>query len=101
MLSKISQTNTVYHLYVESNKYHKLVNITKKKQEFPCGLVIQDVALSLLWYRFSPWPGNLCMSQTQSKKEKNQPPPKKKHIHRYKKQTNQWLPVGGERGEEK
>ena len=27
------QTNTVcYHLYVESKKYNKLVNITKKKQ---------------------------------------------------------------------
>ena len=35
MLSKISQRkrNTVcYHLYVESRKYNKLVNITKKKQ---------------------------------------------------------------------
>ena len=35
MLSEISQrkTNTVqYHLYVESKKYNKLVNITKKKQ---------------------------------------------------------------------
>ena len=36
MLSEISQTektNTLlYHLYVESKKYNKLVNITKKKQ---------------------------------------------------------------------
>ena len=35
MLSEISQrkTNTVrYHFYVESKKYNKLVNITKKKQ---------------------------------------------------------------------
>ena len=35
MLSEISQrkTNTVwYHLYVESKKYNKLVNITKQKQ---------------------------------------------------------------------
>ena len=35
MLSEISQrkTNTVwYHLYVESKKYNRLVNITKKRQ---------------------------------------------------------------------
>ena len=34
MLSEISQTktNTVYYFYVESKKYNKLVNITKKKQ---------------------------------------------------------------------
>ena len=35
MLSEINQrqTSTIwYHLYVESKKYNKLVNITKKKQ---------------------------------------------------------------------
>ena len=34
MLSEISwrKTNTVYHLYVESKKYNKLVNIAKKQQ---------------------------------------------------------------------
>ena len=35
MLSEISQTNkdkTVYHLHLESKKYNKQVNITKKKQ---------------------------------------------------------------------
>ena len=34
MLSEISRTktNTVYHLYVESKKYYKLMDITKKKQ---------------------------------------------------------------------
>ena len=34
MLSEISQTktNTVYHLYLESKKYNKLVNITEKQQ---------------------------------------------------------------------
>ena len=32
MLSEINQTktNTVYHFYVESKKYNKLVNITKQ-----------------------------------------------------------------------
>ena len=33
MLSEVSQINTVcYHSYVESKKYNKLVDITKKKQ---------------------------------------------------------------------
>ena len=33
MLSEVSQTNTVcYHLYVESKKYNKLVNVTKKNR---------------------------------------------------------------------
>ena len=35
MLSEISQTNkdkTIYHLHLESKKYNKQVNITKKKQ---------------------------------------------------------------------
>ena len=39
MLSEISQrkTNTVwYHLYVESKKYNRLVNMTKKKQTHRC-----------------------------------------------------------------
>ena len=36
MLSEISQTKTItvcYHLYVESKKYNKLVNITKKETD--------------------------------------------------------------------
>ena len=33
---KERKTNTVYHLYVESKKYNKLVNITKKKQTHSC-----------------------------------------------------------------
>ena len=33
VFSEISQTNTVcYHLYVESKKYNKLINITKMKE---------------------------------------------------------------------
>ena len=29
--------------------------------EFPGGLVVKDLVLSLLWLRFDPWSGNLCM----------------------------------------
>ena len=40
MLSETSQTEKdkycIYHLYVESKKYNKLVNITKKKQTLRC-----------------------------------------------------------------
>ena len=27
-------------------------------QEFPGGLAVKDLALSLLWQEFNPWPGN-------------------------------------------
>ena len=26
--------------------------------EFPGGLAVKDSSLSLLWFRFDPWPGN-------------------------------------------
>ena len=29
--------------------------------EFPGRLVVKDLALSLLWLEFNPWPGNLGM----------------------------------------
>lgn len=29
--------------------------------EFPGGLVVRDLVLSLLWSGFVPWPGNLCI----------------------------------------
>ena len=33
ILSEVSQTNTLrHHLFLESKRYNKLVNITKKKQ---------------------------------------------------------------------
>ena len=32
-----------------------------KKTEFPGGLVVKDLALSLLWHRFTPLLGNFCM----------------------------------------
>ena len=31
------------------------------KKEFPGGLEVKDLILSLLWLRFDPWPGNFCM----------------------------------------
>ena len=44
----------------------------KKKMllEFPGGLVVTDSVLSLLWHRFDPWPGNVCMPQAWKKKGK-------------------------------
>ena len=29
--------------------------------EFPGGLAVKDLALSLLWFGFNPWHGNFCM----------------------------------------
>ena len=37
--------------------------------EFPGGLVVKDLVLSLLWFRSSPWPGNLHMPQAWKKKK--------------------------------
>ena len=38
--------------------------------EFFRGLVIKDLAMSLLWLRFHSWPRNFHMPQAQSKKKK-------------------------------
>ena len=40
--------------------------------EFLGGPAVKDPALSLLWRRFDPWPGNLCIPQACP------PPPTKK-----------------------
>ena len=37
---------------------------------FPGGLVVKDLALSLLWLRLDPWPRNFCMPQVQPKNKK-------------------------------
>ena len=31
--------------------------------------LVKDLALSLLWCGFSPWPGNFCILQAQPKKK--------------------------------
>ena len=42
----------------------------KINKEFPGGLVVMDLALSLLWLRFNPWPGNFRTLQARPKREK-------------------------------
>ena len=37
--------------------------------EFPGGLAVKDLALSPLWLRFNPWPGNFHMLQEWPKKK--------------------------------
>ena len=39
---------------------HKL-GLKQQKWEFPGGLVVKGLVLSLLWPRFNPWPRNFCM----------------------------------------
>ena len=52
-----------------------------KDGEFPGGLVVKDLALSLLWLRsllwsdFDPWPGDFHMLQAQLKKAKSRMAP--------------------------
>ena len=46
------------------------------RREFPGGLVVNDLVVSLLWLRslrwcsFDPWPGNFCIPQAQLKKKR-------------------------------
>ena len=38
--------------------------------EFPGGPAVKDLALSLLWLEFDPWPGNFCVPWVWPKKRK-------------------------------
>ena len=41
------------------------------EQEFPDGLVVKDLVLSLLWLGFHPWPRtSACLRHNQKKKKK-------------------------------
>ena len=44
--------------------------IKKFEFEFPGGLVVKDLALSLLCPGFKPWPRNFCMPWVWPKKKK-------------------------------
>ena len=44
----------------------------REKQEFPAGLEVEDPVLSLLWFRFIPWPGNFCTPLAQPKEKKKE-----------------------------
>ena len=37
----------------------------------PGGIVVKDSALSLLWFKFNPWPRNFCMLSAAKKTPKN------------------------------
>ena len=51
--------------------YH-VAHLKKKNHigEFPGGLEIKDLVLSLLWPGFHPWPKNFCMWWASKKKKK-------------------------------
>ena len=38
--------------------------------EFPGGLAVKDLASSLLWLRFDPWPRNFCVPWVWPKQNK-------------------------------
>ena len=67
---------------------------------FPGGLVAKDLALSLLWHRFNPWPGNFRMPQAWPKQTN------KKHLYylslcwsRIQEQSRWWIWLYGWRGQ--
>ena len=41
-------------------------DLTKDILEFPGGLAVKDLVLSLLWCGFRPWPGTFHMLQEQT-----------------------------------
>ena len=43
--------------------------------EFPGGLVVKELALSLLWLSFNSWPEDAWMLQAVPKKKKGEHPP--------------------------
>ena len=57
-----------------------LVLKTRLAKEFPGGLAVKDLALTLLWLRlllwcrFDPWPGNFHMLWVQPQKKKKELP---------------------------
>ena len=50
----------------------KLLTCQFSEQEFPGGLVIKALALSLLWFGSDPWPGPTCCRCVQKKKKNQQ-----------------------------
>ena len=53
------------------------------RQEFPGGLGLKDPALSLPWYGFNPWPGELPRAVGADKKKKK----KKKRLYIFEEKT--------------
>ena len=43
------------------NEQCEMVVVERSVLEFPSGLVVKDLVLSLLWLLFDPWPWNFCM----------------------------------------
>ena len=52
----------------EGNVKRRMKKSPRNTQEFPGGLMVKDLVLSLLGRRFHPWPGNFCMAQPKKKK---------------------------------
>ena len=50
-------------LHTHHNGYHQKT----RNREFPGGLVVKNLALSLLWLRFDPWPRDFRKLQVQPK----------------------------------
>ena len=63
--------------YKWSQALHRIILKRYNLGEFSCGLVVKDLAVSLLWLglllwlKFDPWPGNFCMVWALPKKRYN------------------------------
>ena len=73
-----------------TSRVEKLEFEKKDLEEFPGGLVVKDLVLSLLWLGFYPWPRDLSYAVGMAKnKNKNKNKQTKKHTHTKKDQKPQ------------
>ena len=65
----LDMINVIVIIILEPSNWNFCSN-RKYLWEFPCGLVVKDPALSLLWHRFEPRPRNFYVLWAQPKKKK-------------------------------
>ena len=55
---------------------------SQEESKFPGGVVVKDMALSLVWHRFDPWPGTFACCGHSKKKKKRKKEKKRKSRER-------------------
>lgn len=51
---------TIYDLTTKNYAVLRAPGTKMRKEEFPGGLPVKNLMLSLLWHWFYPWPRNFC-----------------------------------------
>lgn len=66
--------NTFRHMLTPGQNSFNLQDRSWSSMEFPGGLTVKDLSLSLLWLELDPWPGHFLLPQAWAKKEKRKDP---------------------------